>query len=198
MAVNITDRTTPHLVSLATVRETLVLPAADTTHDDILEVMIGAASERFRRECGQPIVSTSTVWTTRGTGTTRLTLPYRPVSSITSVEYESGLDTWVTITASDYALRNNDTSLYWLDRVGAFSRSVTYRVTMLAGASSIPWEVEAVVLNAVVLDWRESPFSENRLGVDAKTITNTANGIASTTLHYNRAEFERNWARVVA
>ncbi len=121
-----------------------------------------------------------------GSGDNYLMLKQLPVTSITKIELYQGLDSlnaevWYTLVqGTDYQRRiiPVEANAVILDDYEFEEGLQNYRVTYVAGYSSIPDDIQLVCKKLVALYWNESPQKNNSIGLT--NINNSAGGAVST------------------
>ncbi len=151
--------------SLATrtaLRLYLGIGASDTEHDDLLDALIDYASERIESHCRRAFASAAVTEYLDGTGTSRIVLPRRPVTVLTSIHEDSG-----RAFAADTEVDPADLVLHpergIVDRVGGvFARGArTLKVAYTAGYATVPDDV-ALACVKLAAAW----FAHARSGAD--------------------------------
>lgn len=101
--------------------------SSSPTDDAEIDTLIRQVSARFERDCQQPIAERTFEWTFQGTGLPYFTLPFRPITALTKLEYYNGTSVgWVEIDASRYTLVQIAIS-YRIDYPDGFSEPAQYR-----------------------------------------------------------------------
>ena len=117
----------------------LGIDATDTSQDDLLDDLIGYASERIETYCRRCFASAELTEYLDGPGTTELVLSRRPVSVLTSVRVDADRDfaAETEVDSSELVLRA-DAGV--VERVGAVfpAAARNVRVEYTAGYSTVP------------------------------------------------------------
>ena len=97
-----------NLASLTSVKRYLNISLTDTDNDDILNQLIGAASEAVETYCNRKFASTVYTEYYDGRGDARLVLDHRPIVSVTSIHDDLnrtfGADS--LLSSDDYIVRD--------------------------------------------------------------------------------------------
>lgn len=121
-----------------------------------------------------------------GSGNNSLVLRQFPITSIASVKVYEGIgagnvETWTTLvehTDYDRLIIPVEAHLFYLDGYRFVRQFQNYKVTYVAGYSSIPDDIQLACKKLVALYWNESPQKNNSIGLT--NINNNAGGSVST------------------
>lgn len=177
------------LISLRDIKISLNIPSGDTNKDSVLLEWIRDASELVeKRYVCQPIISaTVSNFEFDGTGVQTYTPPYRPITSLTSLESRNGYgsnETWTALDTTQYKLlpRPGYQSIYLS---GGFTDGINnYRATFVSGyaATAVPYPIQKVVREMVGImykEWEGGLGEPARLGVSSTS--EAANGTTTST-----------------
>lgn len=174
-----------NLASLTSVKRYLNISLSDTDNDDILNQLIGAASEAVETYCNRKFARTVYTEYHDGRGDARLVLDHRPVVSVTSVHDDLnrtfGADS--LILSDDYIVRELAGIIELLRSAATFSSSSAFfsdgqrsvKVVYEAGYATIPEDVAhaCIILTAALYhrgkQGADAVYSENQAGAYAVT-----------------------------
>lgn len=181
------------LISLDLVRTYLEYPDSDVSDDTELCRMIKEASASFISDCHQPIAQAEKVDPWTGHGMNIHVIDYSPVANLT-LEEEVSFNTWDVIDSESYYI---DGTTIYMD--GAFMRGRRYRATFDVGYSTIPSDIQGLILNHVLLNYKDHKIGdgEDRLGKKSKA-ESAGTGDKSITITFDREEFQKRWDAKVA
>jgi len=152
-----------------------------------LTPIIGAAEAKVKQFLNRDLESaTYTAEKYDGSGTNELILRQSPVTTLTSVARYDGLDSnndevWTTLVlGTDYerAMIPAEANRIILDYYEFELGCQNYRVTYVAGYSTIPLDIQLACKELVALYWRSSPPNNNFIGV--QNISDAGGGASST------------------
>lgn len=147
------------LTTLADVKETLGISAGNTSKDNLIKRKINQATRMIEAFCSLPEdhhfkQATYTNEEYDGSGRNQLVLNMRPVTSVTSFQARDTSqndDSWTDVESEFYFASNTDAGVVDL-LFSPASRYSSYRVTYVAGYSTIPDDLaEACVTLAAYL-----------------------------------------------
>ena len=199
----------PKLITREHCKEALNL--SGTTHDAVVDRVIGWVSDAIQTEAGQPIAAMNVVvpigpgdiwrdyYDDIGSSYTALvTLKYWPVTAVVSVR--SKLNTfgaaWAADTLGDFEVVRSG-SLYALRHRHMFSQSKLYEVTLRVGYDIVPGEIQKIAVEMVRIHLDELSYKDigkNRLGMQTMNET-IAQGIVKTTTMLNKRP---EWLDIIA
>jgi hypothetical protein len=144
------------LTTLAHVKAAFSPALVGSADDARLSALISAVSEWFIQETGDPILEDTYIEVAPGTGTATLMLRHRPVTHVASVQVD-GLSITRSTAANVPGFVADERAVY-LRGGGVFSRGIqNVRVVYVAGAESVPADVEECVVQGVVLTHKRFP-----------------------------------------
>lgn len=150
-------------VSLSEVKDHLRLSSSDTTHDNHLQLLIEAATERLEDDIDRQIVTANykqsqLSWTTDGDAYGSIKLYKRAITDIVSVKYYDTADVQQTLDSSLYVFDAGRTRLWpaageqWPDLSGEQNSNMV-EITFTAGygttATTVPRSMKAAILLCV-------------------------------------------------
>lgn len=167
------------LTTVATMLDELGL--SGTSYDTRLERYILQLSEAAAKYCDRPFRKESRALTMRGTNTTRLVLPVRPITSITSIVVAG-----TTLDADDYEIEDAEAGIIFneggwpradygvpwsiaRDPMGGTAKAevvVTYTAGYVlpndsSGTRNLPYDIEQAIIMGVVSAFRQRGQDRN-------------------------------------
>jgi hypothetical protein len=145
--------------------------------DDILDVLINAATKKCEDSCGRAFIQRSITENRIGDGGKRLVLNKRPVNTFTSMTLAGTAlveDTDFTLYKEDGVLIRPVAVSLWTDNPGGVVWTDTAKIVMVynAGYASTRAATQALVPDAVLaVLMTVAAWSENRLGLRSQSIT---------------------------
>lgn len=163
------------LVSLATAKTHLGIPALDTTQDTRIEMLVNTASQLIADYSDRVLVYSSYDVRRDGRRADRLVLPEWPVVAITAVYDDPAWDfsTQTLIDPTEYGVEED--SVLVLKNGRKFQRAnrnvrVTYTAgyQLITGGPGLPIPSTLSYACLMVVDWLDLIKSDRRLGVTSK------------------------------
>lgn len=173
------------LISKSEVKE--YIGYTDTDIDDAIDNIIARVNNEVLNLLGQQVESTTTDVYVSGVSNTECLLVNSPITAINSLSYRATpLDSWSTVSSSDYALKVKDGLTYWV-YYNSFSSSYEYKINITYGYDSVPEAVKGVAIDMTVdklLDTNLVTTDQaGRHGLSSRVIT--INGDSGTTVYKN-------------
>lgn len=159
------------LVTLANYKAYLKI--GDTSQDTNLTVLQSAVEKRIKNFLNRDLESaTYTDEYYTGKGTNKMVLRQYPITSVTTIKRYDGIsgssEVWTTLVAlTDYDRLVLDTEACYINLDnGQFESGVdnNYKITYVAGYSSIPDDIQMACKELLKVTWDNSPINQNRLG----------------------------------
>jgi hypothetical protein len=145
--------------------------------DDILDVLINAATKKCEDYCGRAFIQRSITENRVGDGGKRLVLNKKPVNTFTSITVSGTAlveDTDFTLYKEDGVIIRPVAISLWTDNIGYVTWTETAKIVMVynAGYASTRAATQALVPDAVLAVLiTVASFYENRLGLKSQSVT---------------------------
>lgn len=147
-----------YLTTVANLKE--ILDITDSSQDALLLNLVARASQSVERALGRPLVQATYTELYDGPGSRSLNLRHGPIQSVTyvaDVEWSNaGVKSTTAISAGDYFIRGKASEGWhlpgWLERRDSvwWKDQQNYEVSYSAGYSSVPYDLEQIVLELCV------------------------------------------------
>jgi hypothetical protein len=197
MAVSITSPSTLGLIGLVDGRKACGLKPNDPTErDDDVERWILTHSKRFESDCRQPIRQAHLTHEFTGAGSTRHSLPFRNVAGIVTLERRTGFDTWESAVGG--AAIRQDGSGWFIDAETSLGAGMTYRADLLIGFDEIPDDIRSLIIEAVRMSCKDSPWGGDRLGKANQSEGSSSGGDQSVSIGFTKDPHTKLWNETVA
>lgn len=141
-------------------KEYLKLEQIDTKANALLTRFIDESQAIIETECGQPLFDTVVNYTAYGSGSDTLVLPFHEVTAISSITQNGAA---INVTLEKIG------SVYHAIAVSndvVFDRSLRYSISLDVGFTTIPKDLQAVILDVSAQKYRE--YLDGTLGVSQK------------------------------
>ena len=195
--VTISAPSTLGLIGLVDGRRACGLKPNDPTErDDDVERWILTHSKRFESDCKQPIRRAVEVYEFVGAGSTRHSLPLRNVAGIESLERRTGFDAWEAVVGR--SVIRHDRAGWFIDAETALGAGTSYRATLLVGFDEIPDDIRSLIIEAVRMSCKDSPWGGDRLGKANQSEGSSTGGDQSVSIGFTKAPHKELWDETVA
>ena len=152
-----------------------------TTYDDVIDLLIPAASEAIENSCGRRFGQESYTEYRDGNGHTRLVLAHRPVSSISGIwdDLNRNFSDDFLVDSDDYVLDSDQGIVLLLS--GTFADGVrNVKVTYTAGESSVPTDVAQACIMLVAAWFHRGREAAD--GLNGRTVAEVSQRFAQESL----------------
>jgi hypothetical protein len=156
------------LVSLATTKDHMEIPSANTSQDIRLERLINTASTMIENQCSRKLKQTTVTEYQDGRGSDRILLREYPASKPSALYIDNdwawGADTLIDSTSYDIL---NDSEVILASGLYFRSGRRNIKITYQAGFSTIPDDLVQAAL--MLVEYMYAATNDRRIGVSSKS-----------------------------
>lgn len=148
----------------------------DNNSDSFITDLISYCQEYILNYINQPLLTSTSQYIFEGNDSEYRVLKYFPIQSLTSLKFKTNqLSTLTDCDATKYSLITTEegTKLYFDSK---FLKNTFYQVTYVYGHTSVPVDVQGVLIEMVAIGFKNS---NERIGL--QSINQSVNGISATT-----------------
>lgn len=153
------------LVSLSNFKSYIGVSGSDS--DDVLNIILDWASSMVESYIGRTLASATYTYLHNWDGQVRIVLEQYPVSSITSVDYNTGtIETpvWETVDENKYSLDTEEWQINFTMPLNRWFNN--YKVVYVAGYDTIPNDIQLAVMKLWARYWN----TRSSDGISSETV----------------------------